>query len=180
MSSENRLFTMNPYQETTADNFNDLQDNWTVAWELDGSTLAPTTAWAGGTVYYGQFTFTNVNPFITVLDNSRDWRNRILDIRAVFVTAANELPKGVNYDPNLAGGLWGWNVMWTGSGATPANPPVAAGVGSCIWDVGLTSRRIFAASVAGGVAAQGDLVEWNGTGGVDYGMIYVIQGPDAS
>lgn len=184
MSSENRIYTQNPHQEVTSAKLNDIQDNFCMSWELDQSTLAPTTELEGATLYYGQFTALMASgggTGLNVLDNSRDWRNRPLDIRVVQKGAANLLPKGAGpYDPNVSLAE-NATLMYTQTGSTAANPP--AGFYWQINDgVGPNVRRIFAANTAAGGVAVGDLAIWvDPIGGLDsWIMIHVIQLPDAS
>lgn len=168
MSAENRIWTQNLYQEVTAARINALQDNFVFSWELDGSTLAPTTPLAGATIYYGQFTIGAAAN--TVLDSSRDWRNRPMNIIIVFEGAANELPKGVNYDPDGATGV-SFHVMYTGGGFDPA-----AGAG--IFWTPAAGFFIGAADSTVGAVTQGDLFVRN-TGAAAYCMVWIEQLPDA-
>lgn len=176
MSSENRIWTQNLYQEVTAAHVNDLQDNLAFAWELDGSTLAPTTAWEGLTIYYGQFA-TAAGVSNTVLDSSRDWRNRILRVTVVEIGNANTLPKGAGppaYAPDTFISF-AQNVMYTGAGDTPAG--VGAGV---FWTV-RGNTCLCAASAAGAPVAQGDLfIQAKAGEPANKYMIWVEQSPDVS
>jgi len=173
MSLENRITAINLYAEIPASFFNDLQDNFCFAWQLDQSTLAPTATWEGLTLYYGQFTFATAGP-VTVLDSSRDWRNRIMEARVVMVTAANELPTGVAYDPNLGGGSWAWNLWSTEGGVAPAAAP-----GAPAWSP-VANEYIYAANAAGLGAAAGDLCWSNNTGADTYGFLMLKVSPDVS
>ena len=176
MASENRILTANPNQEITSSWLNDLQDNFAFSWQMDGSTLAPTATWYGMTLYYGQYTFTNAGTKVTILDSSRDWRNRILLTKLVMVTAANELPRAsAAYDPNLGGGAWDWNLWSTEAGDTGAGVPAAG----TFWQ-SPANQYVFASNAAAGGAAIGDLCVYNNTGADTYGFLMVIQSPDIS
>jgi hypothetical protein len=182
MASENRIYTQNPFQEVTSAKLNDIQDNFCMSWELDQSTLAPTTPLEGATLYYGQGTFTMAAAGgwgVNILDSSRDWRNRVLDIRVVHKGAANLLPKGLGpYDPNVSLNEKA-TLMYTQTGATVAALP--AGFYWVTTD-GANNRRIFAASNAAAGVAIGDLCIWVDPGGAadSWVMVHVIQLPDAS
>jgi len=169
MSSENRIWTQNLYQEVTEARINSLQDHFAFSLELDGSTLAPTTPWAGLTICYGQFTIAGAGN--TVLDSSRDWRDRALRVTIVFEAAAAELPKGASYDPDGATSV-APHVMYTGGGFDPA---AGAGV---FWTP--SAGNFFgAADSTVGAVTEGDLFVRN-TGAATYIMVWVEQGPDAS
>ena len=173
MSDENRIWTQNLEQKLTAAHLNDLQDNFAFFWELDGSILAPTVPLAGSTEYYGQFA-TGAGVANTVIDSSRDWRNRILDITIVEIGNANNLPKVGGYHPDTFVSF-AHTVMYTGAGDTPAGP--GAGI---FWTFrGVT--YILAASATVGPVTQGDLFV-HATAGEPANkiMVWVKQLPDAS
>jgi hypothetical protein len=127
MASENRIFTHALQGEVSSTNLNDIQDNCGFAWEMPDSTLNPTNALEGNTLYYGQFP--NLTPGggppagLNVLDNSRDWRNRIVLMHVQHVTNANDLPKGGSYDPNDVASVNDWNLWYTGIFGIPELVP---------------------------------------------------------
>jgi hypothetical protein len=188
MAAENRIYTQNPFQEVTSAKLNDIQDNWCFSWELDQSGLAPTTPLEGATLYYGQFpNLAPGAPGLHVLDNSRDWRNRILLMHLEHVTNANDLPKGGSYDPNDVASVPDWTLWYTQIGATATDPPSAPPAGfNWLTNDGTDNRRIFAANTAHGGAgvAIGDLAIWvdpgGGGGSISHFMIHIIQLSDAS
>lgn len=164
MSTEERDFTATapPYTMTVA-RLNSIQDHWVHGWEARNSGLSPTTDLLGATEYVGIFTC--LNAASTLIDGQRDWRRRILEVDGVQVAAANQLPKGVNYDP-LAFVANFWNIQYTGTGATLAIPPVGE-----FWTFRPT-LYLFASNAAGGGIVAGDLVITNNTGGTVY--IYLM------
>jgi len=173
MSSENRIWTQNLNQEVTAAHLNDLQDHFGFFWELDGSTLAPTTALAGATAYYGQMA-TGAGVANTIIDSSRDWRNRGLNIRIVEIGNANNLPKVGGYSPNTFVSF-APHVMYTGAGDTPAGP------GAGIFWTFRALTYICAASATVGPVTAGDLFVHAAAGApANKLMIWIEQTPDAS
>ena len=137
-------------------------------------TLAPTTALAGGLLYYGQFACPIAAPGLTLLDDTRDWRNRVLVVDYVQQANAADLPKGANYDPDVAMATDN-PLMYTQTGATAANPPVG------FFRTLNAGRYLFAASSAGGPLAAGDLGFWNNPAGANVWIqIQIYQYPDAS
>jgi len=168
MASENRIWTQNLYQEVTEGHINDLQDNFVFFWELDQSILGPAAALEGATIYYGQFSLPNPGATTnTVLDSSRDWRNRMLRITWLEVGAANQLPQGAAYDPDV--GTIYRNVMDTNVGFNPGT-----GVGVA-WDPNV-NVRIGAASAVGAPVALGDLFFAN-SGAATWGAFWIEQSP---
>jgi len=156
---ENRTWTQAYQAAIPAARHNELQDWWTLGWEMNTSDLnGRTYAATGECSVYGQFAC-NVGAH-TVLDNTVEWRGRVLEIACVGVGAANQLPQQVNYDPNNGAGTWDWNLMYTDTGANLAAVPVGIS-----WQVPLIANcYIFAANAAGGGVTVGDLVFRNNGG----------------
>lgn len=178
MSSENRWLTANPSQVVTAAFLNAIQDNMVMSWQMDGSTLAPTSTWYGATLYYGHDTYTGAGTKITILDASRDWRDRILDVHWVTVGAANQLPRGAAYDANNPTSEDA-TVWSTETGSTAAAPPLPAAYS---WqNPSVAGLWLFVASAAAAPVAAGDLCVSNNTGAGDkFGMLWIVQSPDIS
>jgi hypothetical protein len=182
MASENREFTQTYTGEVTSTNLNDIQDNFCFAWEMPDSTLNPTNALEGNTLYYGQFpNLVPGAPGLHVLDNSRDWCNRVVLMHVQHLTAANDVPKGGSYDPNDVASVNDWNLWYTQTGATAADPPVGI---YWLTNDGTDNRRIFAANTTAGGVTTGDLAVWvdpgGGGGSISHFIIHVFQWSDAS
>lgn len=149
----------------TVARWNDLQDYWTLGWEMGDSELAGAGTLSGERSCYGQFACPAATS--TVMDNSVDWRGRMLEIEVVSVANANELPQQANYDPDLGAGTWDWNLMFTGDGATNAAVPVGTR-----WNPPLIANcYIYAANAAGVGIVAGDLVFRNNGGGNVFVMV---------
>lgn len=165
MGTENHVWTHSRNGAVTASRFQDLQDYWVIGWEMSNSELGPTYALSGEFSGYQQFQPAAATTI--PLDTSRDWRGRILEVEIVQVTAANELPQQANYDPNLAGGSWDWNLMFTGDGASLAAVPVGTR-----WNPpGMANCYFFAANAAGGGIVAGNLCFRNNGGAQVFFMI---------
>lgn len=173
--SEKRIWTQNPHQVILASNLNDLQDYAVQQLELDQTTLVPINTYRGAAVYYGQFTYPTGAS--TLLDASRDWRERILLSYWQEVGAAAQLPGGVGYDPDI-GPIKNWNLWSTEGGADPANP--GAG-GEIAWQpAGAINQWLAAARINGAGINQGELFMRNTTGGPTWGMLFTLQSEEVA
>lgn len=149
MSAENRVWTQNPNARIPAANFNSLQDSLVMSWELNHSTLLPAAPMRGATLYYGQVRC--LAGACVLLDDSRNWRNRMIVTSTILVDAANKLPGGVAYNPNPAGATASaidipWHTM---AGATYAVPPIwvlGTGASLIIGALGANNQTLFASS----------------------------------
>lgn len=147
------------------DHWNELQDFWTFGWEMEDSELDRGAVMSGEHSCYGQFTC--ALGAHTLIDNSVDWRGRMLEIEIVGVANANELPQQINYDPDNVAGTWDWNLMFTGDGASLAAVPVGV-----YWNPpAIANVYVFASNAAGGGIVAGDLVIRNNGGAAVYVMV---------
>lgn len=178
MSDEFRIWTQNLYQKISAARVNRLQDAMCFFAELDQSALAPATALNGLTAYYHQAECqdTIAGGQTTIIDSSRDWRNRLLLQIVVQQNAANNLPSGINYDPDGAVAVAA-HQWYTGS---DFNADPLAGGGGHYWEPMVGLRFAAVQTVGASGAAQGDFIVWNQSGATKWFFSWIEQTPDAA
>jgi len=161
MGLEHRIKTFNHSDKVKADDWNDIQDHFMLAWQFTTSSLSPPSELRGATIYYGQFTLSG--GVTTLLDDSVDWLKRGLEVYVLTQSGSAYLPKGASYDPNL--GTQYWNPLWyTDEGASDAAPPSGK-----YWSLGATDY-LFVVENPGG----GDLKWANNSAGAHYAMVWAL------
>lgn len=166
---EKRIWTQNPYECVWADRINHLQDYSVQQGELDQTTLAPVNVFEGAALYYGQFTYGAAAA--TLVDDSRDWRERILLSYWKRMANLNQLPEGAAYDPDVAAAS-AWNLWSTEAGSDPVNPMI--GLPEIAWNPAAGNLYLSAARIAGGGINPGELSVYN-NGAITYGMLFTMQ-----